>query len=480
MIPALALLVAIVVEDSTPMRAAPNDAAPRQAELWRGDWLEVRGQVPGYYQVWDHRHERPGYVREWRVRTYDTAPASAPELRAVVRFLRDSPGSESLGLAYAALFLKSAAAGEPASDVHDAIGVMAERLARRSSAATQSAPGAVLAEHRAVAESYGVAFVTTERDGRIQLAYDGEAFRTVLATSTVPAERARATLALTAETELAADAGPVVVRTWNEWRYQVLMQVDPSELPPHVAGPIRLRRARVLAWLAHAYASIDDAERAREAASKALFELAQVDRGGLLADDAPLLDDTAVRVAAVRNAAALGVPADRAGAGKVSVDVRREDDGRSCITIRGVSGGGAGDSKPAPLAERCTFGVVWTGSTRVSARGNAVAIAVEPLPGWTELWVFREQSAGDFAVDMVVPAATTPGAGYVEAAGFSHDGRKLAVVRDAIVEGRRKRSFEVLATSDLTTEIRSPTLDRFATFRKLAAPDWQVATLALQ
>lgn len=477
MIPALALLVAIVVEDATPMRAAPSDAAPRQAELWRGDWLEVRGQVPGYLQVWDHRHERPGYVREWRVRTYETAPSSAPELRAVVRFLRDSPGAESLGLGYAALFLKCAAAGEPASDVHDAIGVMAERLARRASATTQSAPGAVLAEHRAVAESYGVAFVTSEREGRIQLAYDGDAFRTVLATSHDPAERARAALALSADTALAGDASPVVVRTWNEWRRDVLVQVEPSELPPHVAGPLRLRRARVLAWLAHAYAAIDDAERARESAGKALFELSQVDRGALVPDDVPLLDDTAVRVAAVRDAAALGVAAEKMGGGKLAVEVRRGEDGRTCIAVRPAAATGAG---AAPLTERCTFGVVWSSSTRVSARGNAVAIAVQPLPSWTELWVFRERAPGGWGVDLVVPGATTPGAGYVEAAGFSADGQRLAVVREVMVDGRRKKSFEVLATRDLTTEIQSPTLERFASFRKVAAPDWQVTTLALR
>ena len=58
--PAAALLVALVADDGTALRSAADDSAPAQAMLYRGDWLEVRGEAPGFLKVWDHRHERPG------------------------------------------------------------------------------------------------------------------------------------------------------------------------------------------------------------------------------------------------------------------------------------------------------------------------------------------------------------------------------------------------------------------------------------
>ncbi len=485
MIPALALLVAIVVEDSTPLRAAPNDAAPRQAELWRGDWLEVRGETPDFLQVWDHRRERPGYVRPWRVRTYPMSDESLPELRAIVRFLRDSPNAESLGLGYAGLFLRAAGpAADGAADVYEAIGVMADRLARRVSAPQQTAPGATLAEHRAVAESYGVRFVTTERDGRIRTAYDGDAHRTVLVTSADPAQRARAALALTRDSDLAADASPVVMRTWNEWRRDALAQVEGSELPAHLSGALRIRRATVLATLAHAYAAIGDTDEARNAATRALFEVSQTDRGALTTDEVPGLDEAIVRVSAVRGAIGLGEPVVAPAGGKIAVAFERREDGQSCVRIRrpGVAGTGTDASignTASTLAERCTYGVLWPQTVRVSARGNTVTVSAQPLPAWSELWVFRERLAG-WEFELVVPATIEPGVGYVEAAGLSPDGSKLAVVREAIVDRQRKRSFEVLRASDLGAEKRAPSLDRFTSFRKLAAPDWQLTTLALR
>ncbi len=477
MIPALALVIAIVVEDSTPLRAAPNDAAPRQAELWRGDWLEVRGETPDFLQVWDHRRERPGYVRPWRVRTYPMAGETAAELGAIVRFLRDAPGSESLGIGYAGLYLRCAGPADAVADVYDAIGAMADRLARRVSAPQQTSPGAALAEHRAVAESYGVRFVSTERDGRVRTSYDGDAYRTVLATGTDPAPRARAALALTRDSELANDVSPVVLRAWNEWRREVLDQVEPSTLPAHLSGALRIRRAAVLATLAHAYASIADPDRAREAATRAVFEISQTDRGALAADDAFSRDEAIVRVAAVRGAVGLGQPAAPAAGGRLSVAVERQDDGQSCIRIRRAAKD-AGGGEP-PLAQRCTFGVLWPQSVRVAARGNAVTVSAQPLPAWSELWLFHESAAG-WSFELVVPAASEPGVGYVEAAGLSPDGAKLAVVREVVADRQRKRSFEVLRATDLATEVRAPTLDRFASFRKIAAPDWQPTTLALR
>ncbi|HEY3359366.1 MAG TPA: hypothetical protein VGQ83_39315, partial [Polyangia bacterium] len=232
----LALVVALVAEDQAALRAAARDSAPRQAELWRGDWLEIRGRDGDFLQVYDHRRERPGYVRTWQVRTYPVEAASAPALRTVVVFLRDAPGFESLGLGAAALFLKAAPAAEvaAASDVYDALGVMADRLARRASRA-RARPGSqldrTLSAHLEVAASYGVRLVTLETPGGQTVCYDGEAFRRVLAVSHDPAERARAALGLTPLRCLDPHAAVAAVRAWNEWRRAVLDRVDPAAAP---------------------------------------------------------------------------------------------------------------------------------------------------------------------------------------------------------------------------------------------------------
>src|SRR5580692_467128 len=105
MLPATIVILALVAQDQAPLHAAPRDSSPRQAVLWQGDVLEVRGEKLGYLQVYDHRRERGGYVRAWMARHYEVTPESAPGLLAVVRFLRDAPGSEALGIAHAALFL---------------------------------------------------------------------------------------------------------------------------------------------------------------------------------------------------------------------------------------------------------------------------------------------------------------------------------------------------------------------------------------
>src|SRR3954454_6462694 len=124
----LTLVVAIVTQDATPLRAAAQETAARQTMLWAGDWLEVRGERQGWLAVYDHRHERPGYVRPAQARSYRVEEASARDLAAVIDFVRDTPGQEALGIAYTALFLRAAPANAVGAELFDALGVMAERL----------------------------------------------------------------------------------------------------------------------------------------------------------------------------------------------------------------------------------------------------------------------------------------------------------------------------------------------------------------
>eukprot|EP01136_Pigoraptor_vietnamica_P009625 Opistho-1_new@46363 len=56
--------VALVLQDAVALRAAARDSAPAQAQLWRGEALEIRGERLDYWQVYDYRRERGGYVRK--------------------------------------------------------------------------------------------------------------------------------------------------------------------------------------------------------------------------------------------------------------------------------------------------------------------------------------------------------------------------------------------------------------------------------
>jgi hypothetical protein len=133
----------------------------------------------------------------------------------------------------------------------------------------------------------------------------------------------------------------------------------------------------------------------------------------------------------------------------------------------------------APLARRCTYGSVWLASARAEPQGRALALAVQPLAGWRELWVFRRRAEG-WAVDVLPPAASEPGLGYLEFAGWVPGTSKLLVAREAKVEGRFKRSFEVLSLETLAAEKQASTPSLLALFGKWQDPAWKRATVSLR
>jgi hypothetical protein len=463
----LGVLTAIVVEDGTALRATAAAGSARQVELSRGDWLEVRGERTGVLQVYDHRRERSGYVRAWQVRTYTLDATAAPALRAIVGFLREQPGGESLGIGYVALYLRAAPANAVGTDVLDALGVVAERLVRRASLrrGTGGVGGGAVAAHLQVAEGYGLRFESVERTGRTMVCYDGDAFRRVLAASEAPVERATAAIALTRRDCVAA-ANPIRVREWNAWRGKVLAQVDPARVPAHLGARLRLRRAEVAAWVSHDLQGRGEATAAAAAAAEAVEQLALVDRAQLGEDDTGAYAEAAVRVAASRWATE---PPAKPRPGAPTIELTKGEPGQTCLVLR--------RGKAAPLAERCTYGVVWQSSLRLSPRGDAIAIAVQPLPAWTELWLFHQTKDG-WTIDTIPPAATEPDTGYAELAGFSADGAHLAIVREHLTEGRHDRTFELRRTDTLTIKTSTHTPTRL--FRRHATPDWQTRTLALR
>lgn len=465
---AVATMLAIVTQDQAALRAAPSATAAPHAQLWQGDLLEVRGQRLDHLQVYDYRRERAGYIRVSQVRTVDLTEAEAPQLLAVLRFVRDTPGAEALGMAYAAAYLKAVPAGQITAEPFDALGVLAERMARR--AAAQAAPSATVTAHMEVAAQYGVKFTSYEHNGSLRLCYDGEAFRRVAAMGTpqaTPAQQARAVLALTRHDCVDPSLGPHQRQALDPWRAGLLDRMEPAAwaaLDEVTKNRLRLRRAGV--WAAIAFGQSRRGEAPQAAAQRALDELAGVNKAELGDDEAADYTEAALRVGAVRWAVEPLPPVGRLG-----VQLRAGEPGQTCVQLMDRSG---------TLAERCTYATVWAASARASADGRALVLAVQPMEGWAELWVWRRQADG-WVLDVLPPAGSMPGLGYAEFAGWvPGTARKLLVAREARVEGRSIRRFEVLSLDTLATERYAGTPQVLAAFVRWADAQWRRGTVSLR
>jgi hypothetical protein len=485
------VLVALVADEPAVLRNSPRDDAPAQATLWRGDWLEVRGESAGFLRVYDHRHERPGYIRPTIVRVHRLEPASTPELAAVVRFLRDANGSESLGIGYAALTLRAAPAGADTSEILAAIGTMADRLARRASGARAEGRHSTLTAHIEVAESYGVKFKAVDvvavgrgtAAPRARLCYDGEAWANVLATPTAaPVERARAALSLagrSCQDRTTLALAPTDARAWNDRRIQALQSIEyPAEsaLPAALLGRVRLRRAEAFAWRAFDEGRRGNVDAAARAEGTAIHELALTDRGVLAPEDLDLYEEAAIRVAASRWATE---PSQKV-TGKRAVDVVFAPRGEGETCVRLVQSMVTG--KVRTLGERCTYGLVWQNALRWAPSGTAATLAVQPLAAWTELWVVRRGDDAGWVIETLTPAVADPdnAVGYAEAAGFSPDGGRLLVVREARAAGQATKRFQVVETATLVVERWAGRADKLGAFKRWSSPSWRAGTLALR
>ncbi|MFH1872948.1 MAG: hypothetical protein ABIK82_13565 [Pseudomonadota bacterium] len=466
--------LAIVTQDQAALRAAPRDSAPQQAVLWAGDSLEIRGEKGDYLQVYDHRRERAGYIRAPSVRIQSLKAAAAPELLAVLRFLRDTPGSEALGIAYAAAYLKAAPAEAIDGEAFDALGAMAERLARHASGAQQGKTGPAVAAQLDVAAAYGVNMVSFERDGQIRLCYDGEAYRRVLALPASAAQKATAALALTRHDCVAPELTPVARFAQDNWRAEILDRIDTSKLPAVLKNRLRLRKAGVWASLAYQRARRPElgAPAVQQAGNRALDELAGIDQSELMESDAYAYSDAAMRVGASRWATEAGAPAAKSQ--KVSVATSPGQPGETCVHLVDAKH----DTKN-PLLTRCTYGIVWTASATANPQGTALALAVQPLDTWRELWVFRRGPQG-WSLDVVPPAADHPGLGYVEFAGWVPGGKQLLAAREARVAGRHKQSFELLRMSTLEVERRADRPNHLSSFYRWQSPAWKAITVSIR
>jgi hypothetical protein len=485
MLAALAVVVALVVQDQAPLRSSPHENAPRQTNLAPGEWLEVRGERQGYLQVYDHRLERPGYVRPAHVRLYDVDESSSGPLGALIEYFRDAPGQESLGIGYVALFLRAAPPLAVGAQEFDALGTMAERLAHRASARVAGASEASLPAQIEVAESYGVKFERFEDEGRTRVCYDGEAFRRVLALGGAGPARTRAALGLTDPDCLDPALHPTEALAVVKWQAGVLDAVDPAKLGPEVGARdvarLRVRRSVVQSEVAYLAARTGDAALAGQAGEAAKRELLLADRSALADEDQMAYEEAALHTATVRWASDAASPS---ASPDLDVEIAPGAPGQTCVRVRKHA-----PQPGTPLVEHCTYGVVWPSSLRVAPHDAGVALVVEPVAGWNELLLLHPTASG-WSADTLAPAAVDPELGYVEPAGFTPDGTHLLVVREWRASGplgsphtttpRVKRVFQLVAMDGARIEKESSSRGAIADFRRWETAEWRRGTLALR
>jgi hypothetical protein len=272
-----AAMLAIVTSNQVPLRAAATDSAPQQAMLWQGEVLDLRGERGDYLLVYDLKLQREGYIRATQVRLTALTPEEAPELLAVVRFLRDTPGAEALGISYAAAYLKAIPAAAMSAEAYDALGAMADRLAQRASSVQSKSAQVTISAHLEVVSELGVTMQGFVHDGAVQICYDGEVFKRVLAMATAsPAQTARAALGLTRHECVDPNMGPIERYQFDQWRAEVLDRVPTEGLAPGLKSRVLMRRAGVLASLAfwQARRGLDP----QLAAERSIEDLASVER----------------------------------------------------------------------------------------------------------------------------------------------------------------------------------------------------------
>jgi len=465
-IPALAATLAIVVQDHTALRAAPRSGATELTALWQGDVLEIRGQHAGYLKVYDYRRERGGYLRREGAREVGLTEADAPALLAVLRFLRESRGFEALGISYGAAYLKAVPAPALTAEPFAAIAGMAERLADEASGAGPRR--ADVAAHLEVVAQFGIRMRTFERNGRIQVCYDGELFRRVLSLPGAGSEeRARAALALTRPDCIDPNAGPLARESVDEERRELLERIDEQGLSALTKSLLHARRATV--WASVAYQHARRREPSGPAARRALGELLEVNADNLGADRRVEYVDAVVRVGAIRWAAM--TPA--APMGSLTLSATAGEPGQTCLTLADAQRPGA-----EPLLRRCTYGVAWMASAQTFAQGRALALAVQPLESWRELWVFHER-AGSWTVDVLSPGVDDPQEGYVEFAGFAPRTRRLLIAREVKDQGRFRRFFEERRLDDLALVRQASAPERLFDFGRWQDVAWRRDTLVL-
>jgi hypothetical protein len=241
-----------------------------------------------------------------------------------------------------------------------------------------------------------------------------------------------------------------------------------TALPAYLKNRVVMRRAGVWSGIAYERARMGVAS--DSAAERAMNELAGIVKTELADEDMTTYNDAAIRVSASRWAAMPGA-SKKFSAG---IDAGAGQPGETCVTLTDAKHDAA-----HPLARRCTFGLVWIGSATLNRESNALALAVQPLDGWREMWLFRKQADG-WNVSVLPPASVNPGIGYVEFAGWVPGGKQMLLAREAKGDGKYKRNFEQISLASLAPEHQATDPDILAAFKRWQDPAWKAQTVSLR
>jgi hypothetical protein len=83
-------------------------------------------------------------------------------------------------------------------------------------------------------------------------------------------------------------------------------------------------------------------------------------------------------------------------------------------------------------------------------------------------------------MDALPPTITGPDIGYIEFAGWVPDGTKVLAAREARVDGRFKRSFEIIRLDTLEVEKQAESPEALTAFYRWQDPAWKRQTLAIR
>jgi hypothetical protein len=449
---------ALVIQDGANLRAAARDASPQQAQLARGEAVEIRAERLDWFQVWDYQRERGGFVRKSQLLPLagDTAT-----LLAQLRLTLPQEGSEGLGLALAAAYIQAATPDELASasgaEVLDDLGQLGARIAANG--------GPKRASLLDVATRYGLRFESfAQADGSVRVCYDGDAFRRVLSLPASPSLHARAALALTRPECRATTLTPAQLQASDDWRAEVLSHAALERLPAFEKNRLLVRRASVAA--SRAFERRDAA-----IAQTALDDFARIEPAEIGDEDMPDYNDAAMRVNAARWLAQAPVNERDFARGLRLTLKEGTAPGERCLSLSGAKG---------ELWSRCSVGAVSLASASMNREGNAIALAVQVLDGWRELWVLRDGKDG-WSAQVLPPTGAAPGLGYAEFAGWVPGGRQLLVVSESRAEGRYgSRRFAQMDLDTLTAQRQAPEANQLGAFQRWADPTWKGASLALR
>ena len=120
-----------------------------------------------------------------------------------------------------------------------------------------------------------------------------------------------------------------------------------------------------------------------------------------------------------------------------------------------------------------------TNSARANAYGTALALAVQPLASWRELWVLHLTSDG-WRIDTLPPADDGPDIGYIEFAGWVPGAKQMLAARESRVGAKFTHSFEVLDLDTLAVRKHADNPEALSLFYRWQDPAWKRQTVSLR